>query len=158
ALNAVGKSNVRNILDFGCGFGRVLRVLKQAFPAAELTAADIFKEAIDFCAKTFGAAPVLSSENPAEIQFSARFDLIWCGTVLTQFDAELFSVFLALLYSLLSTDGLLVFTMHGPFVVWQLRGGVVNYGLGKEAVAGILGGYDIAGFGYIDYLNEVLAQ
>ena len=40
-----------SILDFGCGFGRVLRMLKAAYPEARLTAADVKREGVDFCAR-----------------------------------------------------------------------------------------------------------
>src|SRR5215831_3504443 len=94
AMMAADKANVRKILDFASGFGRVSRVLTAAFPAAELTACDISRDAIEFCANAFGAKPVLSSEDPGEIEFRDKFDLIWCGTLLTQFDGMQFSKFL----------------------------------------------------------------
>jgi SAM-dependent methyltransferase len=156
AMTAAGKSDLRNILDFGCGFGRVLRALKASFPSAKLTACDISKEAVEFCEKTFGARPVLSGEDSANIQFEDTFDLIWCGTVLTQFDAPQFSEFLALLQSHLTRDGLLIFTTQGPFAARQLRAQAFNYGLDEKGVATILEGYDASGFGYADYPSAVL--
>src|SRR5215467_1819452 len=67
AMLAAGKDDFARILDFGCGYGRVLRVLRAAFPAAELTACDLLGSAVDFCAETFGAKRVYSSEDVAEI-------------------------------------------------------------------------------------------
>ena len=58
-LTAVGTQEVRRVLDFGCGHGRVMRVLRAAFPDAELVACDIDQDAVSFCAETFGARPVL---------------------------------------------------------------------------------------------------
>jgi SAM-dependent methyltransferase len=158
AMMAAGKSNVRKVLDFGSGFGRVLRVLKDSFPGAEFTACDISSEAIDFCASSFGANPVLSSEHPEEIPFKDKFDLIWCGTLLTNFDAPQFIQFLALFQSLLSRDGLLVFTTHGALVAQRLRTGAGNYGLDGKSIAMILSGYDRIGFGYGDYPREIVHQ
>jgi SAM-dependent methyltransferase len=158
AMTAANKVNFHKILDFGCGFGRVLRVLKAGFPSAELTACDISREAIDFCAETFGANPVLSSENSSKIRFDNEFDLIWCGTLLTQFDAPQFLEFLKLFQSLLAAEGLLVFTTHGPFVARQLRTCRAQYGLNEEAVSAILGSFNTTGFGYVDYPNEVLPR
>jgi len=156
AMEAANKTHVRNILDFGCGFGRVLRTLKAAFPAAELSACDISREAVEFCAKTFDARPVLSSEDPAQIPFEDKFDLVWCGTVMTQFDAPQFLGFLDLFHSLLSPGGLLVFTTHGPFVASQLRARISNYGLDETSVSTLLESYDATGFGYANYPPEVL--
>jgi SAM-dependent methyltransferase len=158
AMFAANKSTVRNILDFACGFGRVMRVLKTAFPMAELTASDISSEAINFCAKEFGATPVLSSENVAEIPFKTSFDLIWCGSLMTHFDVPQFQVVLRFLQSLLSTDGLLVFTTHGPFVAQKLRTTGGNYGLDAGSISTLIQGYDTRGFGYVDYPGEILPQ
>ena len=64
-LTAVGTQDVRRVLDFGCGHGRVMRVLKAALPDADLVACDIDEDALSFCAETFGAQPVLSSKGAA---------------------------------------------------------------------------------------------
>jgi SAM-dependent methyltransferase len=158
AMISAQKSTVHSILDFGSGFGRVLRVLAKAFPAAQLTACDISRDAIDFCAKAFRAAPVLSSENAENIRFQHKFDLIWCGTLLTQFHEEKFLEFLSFLESLLSTDGLLVFTTHGPFVARRLRSTAGNYGMDARSIETILDGYHRSGFGYSDYPAEVVKR
>jgi SAM-dependent methyltransferase len=158
AMFAVNKSNVRNILDFACGFGRVLRVFKTAFPMAELTASDILPDAIDFCAKAFGATPVLSSENVAELHFRTKFDLIWCGSLMTHCDMPQFENVLKSFQSLLSPDGLLVFTTHGPFVAQKLRTTGGSYGLDADSISTLVQGYDTSGFGYVDYPAEILPQ
>lgn len=157
AMAAADKSTVRNILDFACGFGRVLRIFKSVFPEAELTACDISPDAIDFCANAFGAAPVLSSENPAEVQFKDKFDLIWCGSLFTHLEAVPFLKLLERLRSLLSVDGLLVFTTHGPFVARRVPEEAF-YGLDEKSVVTLLNGYNSSGFGYVDYPSEVLPQ
>lgn len=158
AMMAVEKSNPGKILDFGSGFGRVLRALKGAFPAAELTACDISHDAIEFCAEAFGAHPVLSCENPNEIELKDRFDLIWCGTLLTQFDAPQFLKFLQLFHSCLAPDGLLVFTTHGPYVAGRLSTHGGSYGMDEVSVTKILSGYDREGFGYADYAEDIVRQ
>lgn len=158
AMMAAEKSSFGRILDFASGYGRVLRVLKAAFPQAELTACDITHDAIDFCAGAFGAIPIVSSEDPGKIRFKDKFDLIWCGTLLTQFDRPKFSEFLAFFESILSPGGLLVFTTHGHFVARRLRNGQGDYGMDPIAVSTILNGYETTGFGYADYPNEVLAR
>ncbi len=81
ALLAVGKNmdSIRRVLDFGCGYGRVLRVLKAAFPSASVTACDLMPEAVKFCVDTFGAEPLPEREIPGDIEPCAPFDLIWVG-------------------------------------------------------------------------------
>src|SRR3954447_17954814 len=62
ALRRTGATPQR-ILDFGCGHGRVLRFIRAAFPDAELTACDVDRDAVSFCARTFGAQPVYSNDG-----------------------------------------------------------------------------------------------
>jgi len=154
-MAATGKTEFRNILDFASGFGRVLRVFRTAFPAAELTACDVSQEAIDFCATVFGAIPVRSSENPADVQFKTKFDLVWCGSLVTHLDAPPFSAFVKLLRSLLSPEGILIFTTHGRFVARRLLTHAAQYGLDETAVKTLLDGYNSSGFGYVDYTFDV---
>src|SRR5262245_60754125 len=78
SLQAAGKpaSDVRYILDLPCGHGRVLRYLRAAFPGAEITACDLLRDGVDFCAATLGAIPVYSHDEPARIPLAEDgFDL-----------------------------------------------------------------------------------
>src|SRR3954467_990164 len=97
ALALADKPDVANILDMACGHGRVLRMLKADFPRARLTACDINRGGVDFCAETFGATPVYSAERPEEIRLPGSFDLIWCGSLFTHFDRDRWPGFLDLL-------------------------------------------------------------
>ena len=155
---AAGKDHVTSLLDFGCGFGRVLRVLKLAFPKAELAARDLSRDAVEFCKAKFGAEPLLSREHATDVVIDRKFDLIWCGTLLTNVDAVQFLDFLKLFRSLLLPGGLLVFTTHGPFVVGRLRNGEFSYGLDRAVVPSLIAGYDEQGFGYANYPPEVLLR
>jgi trans-aconitate methyltransferase len=105
AMLAAGREQFQDILDFGCGHGRVLRVLKAAFPDARLTACDLLSAGPDYCASTFGATPVYSSKNPAEVPLHGRFDLIWCGSVLTCIPEAAGMGILELLHGHLSPGG-----------------------------------------------------
>ncbi len=76
-------SDIKTILDFGCGYGRVMRTLKAEFPHAQITACDTNKDAIDFCAKTFDATANQSSTDFTSIKFTTPFDLIFVGSLFT---------------------------------------------------------------------------
>ena len=69
-----------------CGHGRVMRVLRAAFPAATLIACDIDRDGVDFCAQTFGAVPVYSDVDPANVRIEQQVDLIWVGSLFTHVD------------------------------------------------------------------------
>jgi SAM-dependent methyltransferase len=153
AMDAANKREVRRILDLPCGHGRVLRALKAAFPGAALTACDTNQDGVRFCSKVFGAAPVYSVEDPAQIPIEGTFDLIWSGSLLTHLDSPRWKAFLTLFESLLDPDGLLIFTTHGPYVAERLRTGGFkgNLGLSDPLRETLLGGYDRSGFGYVDW-------
>ena len=153
-----GKSGFLRILDFGSGYGRVMRVLQCAFPRAQLVACDVDRGAVEFCSKTFSAEPLVSNPDPERSPIKGSFDLIWCGTLFTQFDRGDFSAFLRLLHSHLSPGGLLVFTTHGEFVADRLRTREYTYGLDVAGIPGMIEDYDATGFGYLDYPQEVRAH
>lgn len=156
AMLATGKEDFRSILDFGCGYGRVLRTLRAAFPEARLTACDLVREGADFCARHFGATPVYAAKDPGRISAKGPFDLIWCGTLLTNLNRDQWEGLLGLFHSLLGPGRVLVFTTHGPWVVQRIRSRSCTYGLEERILPGLIEDYDRDGFGYRDYPPEVL--
>ncbi len=151
AMFAAKRDGFERVLDFPCGHGRVLRFLKAAFPNAQFTAVDLDQDAVDFCAKTFEAIPIYSSNDIQQIPIEGTFDLIWCGSLLTHFEAAKCLEFLGFFRNLLSPNGILIFTMHGRLSVNWLRSRQQIYGLEPEKVPEILQSYDATGFGYLDY-------
>lgn len=111
----------KSILDLPCGHGRVLRMIKAAYPFAELTACDLNSDGVNFCHRTFGATPVISSPRPADIALPARYDLIWVGSLLTHLDAPMWTSFLQLFSRHLQPKGVVVFTTHGRGAMEELR-------------------------------------
>src|ERR1700730_5721985 len=155
ALDKAASKSPMSILDFGCGHGRVLRSLAADFPDALLMAADVDAAGVNFCAKTFGAIPMYSDTDFSRLAFNTRFDLIWVGSVFTHLRSERWMSILELFRSILTEDGLLVFSTHGSEVERRLREGQCRwYGLEAERVAKILREYDKRGFGYSNYLKE----
>jgi SAM-dependent methyltransferase len=152
AVNKAGKKSVKSILDFACGHGRVLRALAADFPDAALTAVDTNKGGVDFCKKTFKAKPVYSHIDFSNLVFHTKFDLIWVGSLFTHLSAQRWPNLLRLLRSVLTDDGLLIFSTHGPDAERKLRDLQVHvFNLEAERIARILQDYDACGFGYSDY-------
>jgi SAM-dependent methyltransferase len=151
AMLAARKTTATNILDFACGHGRVLRMLKAEFPQAKLTASDIEADAVDFCARVLGATPVYSRDDPAEVHIGDTFDLIWCGSLLTHHGAARWRQFLALFESLLRPSGLLVFTTAGRAVAERVNTRTKTYGLAEDQIERLLAHYEGDGFGYEEY-------
>ena len=151
AMLASGKESFKNILDFPCGHGRVLRSLKATFPEAKITACDLNQDGVDFCARVFGATGVYSKENPAEISLPGDFDLIWCGSLLTHLNSDRWDKFLNLFKSLLCPGGIVIFTVAGKYIADRIRHNLHTYGLEPQKLHILIEDYDRNGFGYLDY-------
>lgn len=151
ALQISGKKSCSSILDFPCGSGRVLRHLKLAYPEATLTACDLLENAVDFCVETFGARGVYSQKDLSKVVFTEKFDLIWCGSLLTHLDSYTWPMVLKLFSRSLTEDGVVVFTTHGRWVAWRLDQRKKIYGLAEKQVPRVMKQYKRSGFGYADY-------
>lgn len=152
---AAGKqpAEIRSILDLPCGYGRVLRVLKAAFPEARLTACDLERGGVDFCARKFGAYPIYSDKNLSKIPIHDRFDLIWVGSLLTHLNLQAWRDFMRFFADHLNPGGLLVMSFHGPDMIRRMRGGR-TYELSTGSVESILRQYEEREFGYENYPNS----
>lgn len=147
-------SEVKKILDLPSGYGRVLRNLKAVFPNSQITAGDLDKEGVDFCKETFDAIPFYSQKEFEKLSLDDKFDLIWCGSLLTHVDKHKWEPLLNFFSSSLKHNGILVFTVHGRCVVNRMIKKQNNYGLEDSQISQLLKQYEMKGFGYINYLNQ----
>ncbi len=139
----------RRILDLPCGFGRVTRFLRAEFPRADITVCDLDRDGVDFCAATFGARPVYSTEDLAGLQIPGRFDLIWVGSLITHLSLGQTGALLDALAAILSPGGTIVASAHGPSIAAGLRNW--GYGLEPPQAAGLLRDYGDTGYGHCGY-------
>lgn len=152
ALQIAGRPAPSSILDLPCGHGRVMRFLRAVYPQAKITACDLLRDGVAFCAQAFGAEPVYSSENVHEIPLRGRFDLIWCGSLLTHLDAPRWHEFLKFFARHLTSGGVCVFTVHGNYVVSSMRDFGSQYGVPDQI--GMVNDWSQSGFGYRSYEHE----
>jgi SAM-dependent methyltransferase len=145
----------RTILDLPCGSGRVLRFLSVRFPEARITACDIQRRAVDFCGKRLGADTAYSSANLNEVSLDKKFDLIFCGSLITHLDQAPIIELLQFFKRHLNSDGLLIFTTHGDYVAARLPKKEFDYGLEDQQMPPLLGDYARDGFGYAGYPQGV---
>jgi SAM-dependent methyltransferase len=154
ALVNAGIKLPRTILDFPCGSGRVLRFLVHRFPEAEITACELNSGPVDFCVRTFGARPAFSSLNLDEVSLERKFDLIWCGSLVTHLDEAGITALLNLFRRHLADGGLMIFTTHGDFVQRRIPTRDFDYGLDQEPIDRIGIDYAATGYGFEDYPGE----
>jgi SAM-dependent methyltransferase len=150
ALSAANLTAPSAILDMPCGYGRELRAIVARYPEASVTVSDIRPKAVRFCARRFRAEGVVSAKDFNTVHFGRTFDLIWCGTLMTNYDPAQNLALLDLFVRSANEGAAIVFTTHGEYVRQRLLGGM-TYGLTPEGVHAVLRGYEETGYGYADY-------
>lgn len=118
ALAAAGKKieDVERWLDFGCGYGRVLRFLLERVPPERVSASDVIAEGVEFCRSEFGVTALHSQPELASVQLGS-FDFVYAVSVLTHLDERNSVDFLRLVGDSLTEGGIALFTTHGE---WSL--------------------------------------
>jgi SAM-dependent methyltransferase len=149
-----GSSPIKTVLDLPSGHGRVLRFLRAAYPDATITACDLDKDGVDFCARCFDAQPLYSAVDLGALPIEGTYDLIWCGSLLTHIHADQWRALLRVFSEHLSSSGLLVFTTHGRTHANRLRSGQTTLGLSPWAAAALVSDFERFGFGYQNYVNQ----
>jgi CBS domain-containing protein/SAM-dependent methyltransferase len=150
AMDEAGFGDPRTILDLPSGHGRVMRFLRCAFPDAALTACDVNQGGVDFCAETFGARPVYSDRDLANVQLDETFDLIWCGALFMHLDRRPWVQLLSFLVEHLAPGGLLVFAAMGELSAQELR----TLEMLDDQIEEIMASYEETGFGYQPYRSH----
>jgi SAM-dependent methyltransferase len=112
-----GEADSIKVLEFACGYGRVLRHLVNCFPARNVTASDIMPKAVAFCAEQFGVEGKLSVHDPSDLHWSERYDLIVVPSLFSHLPDRTFLKWLSALYGLLTDRGVLAFSTHGDHVL-----------------------------------------
>ncbi|MFN2530014.1 MAG: trans-aconitate 2-methyltransferase [Pyrinomonadaceae bacterium] len=146
----VDSIDIENVLDLPCGYGRELRFMVQQFPQTSFTACDIQRDAVDFCARTFGADAAYSDPDIRKVSFPRKFDLIWCGSLVTHLNRRDAGNLLKLFSDHLNPNGVVIVTTHGSFVAGRMQAGA-NYDLPRAAITSLLQEYEATGYGYHDY-------
>jgi len=145
--------SIKNILDLPCGHGRVLRMLRACFQNSRIVACDLDKDGVDFCHRTFNAIPVYSQKKTEQIPIKEKFDLIWCGSLFTHLNIDDFQDFLAFFESILSSQGILVFTTHGRRSIDLIKKGK-DYGLDSKKLTKLVEDFENNGFGFQQYEGQ----
>lgn len=114
SLAAGGRSfdDVERWLDFGCGYGRVIRFLVEQVPPERIWASDVERRGVDFCRSEFGVHP-LDSQPDLEAVDLEPFDFIYAISVLSHLNERNSRALLRLLGDALRPRGIAMFTTHG---------------------------------------------
>ena len=126
-------------------------------PEASIVASDINADHVEFCARRFGAVPLLSRQDLREVAVDRPIDLLWCGSLLTHLSADGVRDGLHHMVGWLVPGGIAIFTLHGrgPCAVNATR--PIKY-IDDKAFASIAEGVTRDGFGYADYPDRRLER
>lgn len=138
------------VLDFACGFGRLLRFLSLAMPPSRIHACELQPEAVAFVAREFGVQALASSADPENFKPERRFDFIWVASLFSHLPEPLFHAWLTKLLGLLTPRGVLCFSVRDaallPFGQVLPASGIVYAGESENEDLGS----DIYGTTYAD--------
>jgi SAM-dependent methyltransferase len=102
--------NISAFLDFACGYGRFTRFLVSLLAPERIWVSDIYEEGVVFQREQFGVNGIVSVENPDDYPCDLRFDCIYVASLFSHLPEPRFTQWLRKLFSLLTPDGILVFS------------------------------------------------
>jgi SAM-dependent methyltransferase len=101
-----------SVLDFACGYGRMLRFLAKSVGPKRIWASDIQSDAVDFVVGEFGVNGVYSDVDPDKFKTDKKFDFIWVASLFSHLPGLTFNQWLAKLREALSPRGVICFSVH----------------------------------------------
>lgn len=146
---ALDGAEPRSILDLPSGFGRVTRFLRARYPQAAITASDLDRDGVDFCAARFGARAAYSVRDFRDLRLGHAYDLIWVGSLITHLPPLQTGHFFEAMARHMTSRSTLVVSSHGPSITPRLL--EAGYGLQPAAAAAVVKEYERVGFGYRNY-------
>lgn len=153
SLEASGRTmaDLRSVLDFGCGYGRIIRLLVQRVEPARVFATDVIKEAVDYCSTEFKVNPVYPAAA-GEARKLPPMDLVYAISVLTHVPERNGRELLRMWAESVEPGGILVFTTHGPVSFSNIE----RYGRSLGQRRGRLEeGFRTTGFAYEPYRHHL---
>jgi glycosyltransferase involved in cell wall biosynthesis len=108
-----------SILDFGCGWGRLIRLLYKIVPVQNIYGVDPWDESINLC-RQYGIKGNLAVSDyvPQSLPFERTFDMIFAFSVFTHLSEKTTQTVLKTLRKYIAEDGLLVITIR-PKEYWN---------------------------------------
>lgn len=111
--------NYENVLDFGCGCGRLTRHVR----APRLFGCDIHEGCVAYCKSNLSHADFFKNEMLPPLVFrDGLFDLVYAFSIFSVLDAEMENVWLAELARVGRPSCIYLLTVHGDWIIEKTLG------------------------------------
>jgi SAM-dependent methyltransferase len=115
-------SACRKVLDFGCGWGRIMRFLLKEIDPSKLYGIDVSDEMIAFCEKEFRWGTFTRNDPFPPTQFPAEsFDFIYALSVFSHLSEDAHRKWLEEFKRILAPGGVLIATTWGRELITRCR-------------------------------------
>ena len=141
------------ILDYGCGYGRIVRLMYYFSDPERIFAVDPWDESIRLCRESRILGQLAVSEYlPESLPISERqFDLIYCFSVFTHLSQRATACALKTLRNHIRSDGILVMTIR-PEGYWAAAGATAN----GRSVEDVVSEHRRCGFAFVPHLRAAV--
>jgi SAM-dependent methyltransferase len=131
------------VLDFGCGWGRITRLLSKDWPATTIFSCDPSADAIDACRKS-GVIGTFAVSDPANrsLPYAEAFDVVTAFSVFTHFSESLHRTTLETLARSIRSGGMLILTVRPRYSLRTRSGWPRSPELSATELADMLARYD----------------
>ena len=130
--------DVRRVLDFGCGCGRILRLWEPDASAVELYGCDVDHDAVKWVRQNIDFVTVKESSVRPPLPYETdSFDFLYGVSIFSHLEEDNHKSWLDELARVVSPGGFLLLTTHGPMSLELLEADparVATVGLDQERV------------------------
>jgi SAM-dependent methyltransferase len=139
----VANTRFNSVLDFGCGWGRLLRLMLYFVDAERLYGCDAWEESLKHARLARLPCQMALCDSPlTAIPFKGPFELIYAFSVFTHLSEPVTKAALRTLRRYISDDGTLVITTR-PIEIWNYYGEIK-----KQDYAAQMSSHRQRGFGF----------
>ncbi|MDP1622345.1 MAG: class I SAM-dependent methyltransferase [Bacteroidales bacterium] len=147
--------NRGHVLDFGCGWGRLIRLLYKYVPAESIYGVDPWDQSIDLCHQTHLHGNIaLSDYLPVSLPVpsSIKFDLVIAFSVFTHLSERAFNACAEVIQQYMSPNGVLALTIR-PVEFWTFIHGTTPF-FAKIDLSQKLEDHEQRGFAFFPHERE----
>lgn len=145
-----------NVLDFGCGWGRMIRLLYKYVPSDCIYGVDPWPTSIEICKKTNVRAHLYISEYvPRSLPTpkNLKFDFIFAFSVFTHLSEKVTKICAETLRNYLTDNGIIVMTIR-PEEYWSYILNNVKSHLNEKDIMQLLADHEQKGFAFYPHKRE----